>query len=52
VEAANDPEVQRRMDEMGAQVWGSTPEEFEEVLREQVEAMRPLVERIVAGGAQ
>jgi tripartite-type tricarboxylate transporter receptor subunit TctC len=52
VEAANDPEVQRRMDEMGAQVWGSTPEEFQEVLREQVEAMRPLVERIVAGGAQ
>jgi tripartite-type tricarboxylate transporter receptor subunit TctC len=46
VAAAEDEEVQRRMEEMGAQPWGSTPEEFREVLREQVEAMRPLIEEL------
>ncbi len=46
VAAANDAGVQQRMADMGAVPWASTPEEFEEVLREQVEAMRPLVAQV------
>lgn len=46
VAAANDPGVQARMEDMGAQPWGSSPEEFRDVLREQVEQMRPLVEQV------
>ena len=46
VAAAGDPGVIARMEELGAQPWGSTPDEFREVLREQVEQMRPLVEQV------
>jgi tripartite-type tricarboxylate transporter receptor subunit TctC len=44
--AARDPEVKRRLAEVGAEVIGSTPEELGRVLREQVAVVRPLVEEL------
>jgi tripartite-type tricarboxylate transporter receptor subunit TctC len=44
--AARDPEVKRRLAEVGAEVIGSTPEELGKVLREQVAVVRPLVEEL------
>ena len=44
--AARDPEVKRRLGEVGAEVIGSTPEELGKVLREQVAVVRPLVEEL------
>ncbi len=49
VAAAEDPEVRQRMEGMGAVASGSTPEEFRQVLAEQVSQMRPLVERFDIG---
>ncbi len=46
VAAAEDDAVRQRMADMGAVPWASTPEEFEEVLQEQVAAMRPLVQQL------
>jgi tripartite-type tricarboxylate transporter receptor subunit TctC len=43
VAAASQPDIEERMVQMGAQISASTPEEFEEMLREQVAQMRPLV---------
>jgi tripartite-type tricarboxylate transporter receptor subunit TctC len=44
--AARDPEVRRRLAEVGAEVIGSSPEELGTVLREQVAKVRPLVEEL------
>src|ERR1044072_4624572 len=44
--AARDPEVRRRLGDVGAEVMGSTPEELGKVLRDQVAGVRPLVEDI------
>jgi tripartite-type tricarboxylate transporter receptor subunit TctC len=44
--AARDPDVKRRLAEVGAEVMGSTPEELGKVLREQVAVVRPLVEEL------
>jgi tripartite-type tricarboxylate transporter receptor subunit TctC len=44
--AARDPEVKRRLAEVGAEVMGSTPEELGKVVREQVALVRPLVEEL------
>jgi tripartite-type tricarboxylate transporter receptor subunit TctC len=44
--AARDPEVKRRLNELGAEVIGSTQEELAAVLREQVAKVRPLVEEL------
>ena len=44
--AARDPEVKRRLNELGAEVIGSTQEELGLVLREQVAKVRPLVEEL------
>ena len=38
--AARDPEVKRRLAEVGAEVMGSTPEELGKVLRDQVAVVR------------
>jgi tripartite-type tricarboxylate transporter receptor subunit TctC len=50
--AAADPAVIARMEAMGAEASGSTPEEFREVLTEQVAQMRPLVEELGIGSGQ
>jgi tripartite-type tricarboxylate transporter receptor subunit TctC len=44
--AARDPEVKRRLAEVGAEVMGSTSEELGKVVREQVAVVRPLVEEL------
>ena len=44
--AARDPDVKRRLGEVGAEVMGSTQEELGKVLREQVAVVRPLVEEL------
>jgi tripartite-type tricarboxylate transporter receptor subunit TctC len=44
--AARDPDVKRRLAEVGAEVMGSTQEELGQVLREQVAKVRPLVEEL------
>ena len=44
--AARDPEVRRRLGDVGAEVMGSTPEELGKVLRDQVAVVRPLVEEL------
>jgi len=44
--AARDPEVKRRLAEVGAEVIGSTQEELAVVLRDQVAKVRPLVEEL------
>lgn len=44
--AARDPEVKRRLAEVGADAMGSSPEELAKVLREQVAVVRPLVEEL------
>ena len=41
--AASDPEVKRRLAEVGAEAVGSTPAELGEVVREQVNKVRPLI---------
>ena len=41
--AADDPEVRRRLVEVGAEPVGSTPAELAEVVREQVDKVRPLI---------
>jgi tripartite-type tricarboxylate transporter receptor subunit TctC len=46
LEAATDPKIVQRMNDMGAEPWGSTPEEFAEVLKTQVDQMRPLVKKL------
>jgi tripartite-type tricarboxylate transporter receptor subunit TctC len=44
--AARDPDVKRRLAEVGAEVMGSTSEELGTVLRTQVARVRPLVEEL------
>ena len=44
--AARDPDVKRRLAEVGAEVIGSTQEELAGVLRDQVAVVRPLVEEL------
>jgi tripartite-type tricarboxylate transporter receptor subunit TctC len=44
--AARDPDVKRRLADVGAEVTGSTQEELGAVLREQVSRVRPLVEEL------
>ena len=44
--AARDPDVRRRLGEVGAEVMGSTQEELGKVLRDQVAVVRPLVEEL------
>ena len=44
--AARDPDVKRRLTEVGAEVMGSTPEELGKVLRDQVAVVRPQVEQL------
>jgi tripartite-type tricarboxylate transporter receptor subunit TctC len=44
--AARDPDVKRRLADVGAEVMGSTQEELGAVLREQVSRVRPLVEEL------
>jgi tripartite-type tricarboxylate transporter receptor subunit TctC len=44
--AARDPDVKRRLGELGAEVIGSTQEQLAVVLREQVAKVRPLVEEL------
>src|ERR1700742_3754425 len=44
--AARDPDVKRRLTEVGAEVMGSTQEELARVLREQVAVVKPLVEEL------
>ena len=44
--AARDPDVKRRLAEVGAEVMGSTQEELATVLRNQVAVVRPLVEEL------
>ncbi len=44
--AARDPEVRRRLGDVGAEVMGSTQEELGKVLRDQVAVVRPLVEEL------
>jgi tripartite-type tricarboxylate transporter receptor subunit TctC len=44
--AARDPEVKRRLAEVGAEVMGSTQEELARVLRDQVAVVRPQVEEL------
>ena len=44
--AARDPEVKRRLGDVGAEVMGSTQEELGKVLRDQVAVVRPLVEEL------
>ena len=44
--AARDPDVKRRLSEVGAEVMGSTSEELATVLRTQVAVVRPLVEEL------
>lgn len=44
--AARDPDVKRRLGEVGAEVMGSTQDELGKVLRDQVAVVRPLVEEL------
>ena len=44
--AARDPDVKRRLAEVGAEVMGSTQDELGKVLRDQVAVVRPLVEEL------
>ncbi len=44
--AARDPDVRRRLAEVGAEVMGSTQEELAKVLRDQVAVVRPQVEEL------
>ncbi|MGB9364463.1 MAG: tripartite tricarboxylate transporter substrate binding protein [Xanthobacteraceae bacterium] len=44
--AARDPDVRRRLGEVGAEAMGSTQEELAKVLREQVAVVKPLVEEL------
>ena len=44
--AARDPEVRRRLGDVGAEVMGSTQEELGKVLRDQVAVVKPLVEEL------
>jgi tripartite-type tricarboxylate transporter receptor subunit TctC len=44
--AARDPDVKRRLADVGAEVMGSTQEELGKVLRDQVAVVRPLVEEL------
>jgi tripartite-type tricarboxylate transporter receptor subunit TctC len=44
--AARDPDVKRRLAEVGAEVMGSTQDELGAVLRDQVAKVRPLVEEL------
>ena len=44
--AARDPDVKKRLAEVGAEVMGSTQEELGKVLREQVAVVKPLVEEL------
>ena len=44
--AARDPDVKRRLADVGAEVMGSTSEELATVLRTQVARVRPLVEEL------
>ena len=44
--AARDPEVKRRLGDVGAEVMGSTQDELGKVLRDQVAVVRPLVEEL------
>src|SRR5882757_4369360 len=44
--AARDPDVKKRLAELGAEVIGSTQDELAAVLREQVAKVRPLVEEL------
>lgn len=44
--AARDPEVKRRLGDVGAEVMGSTQEELGKVLRDQVAVVKPLVEEL------
>ena len=44
--AARDPDVKRRLAEVGAEVMGSTQEELAKVLRDQVAVVRPQVEEL------
>jgi tripartite-type tricarboxylate transporter receptor subunit TctC len=44
--AASDPDVKRRLAEVGAEVIGSTQDELGKVLREQVAVVKPLVEEL------
>jgi tripartite-type tricarboxylate transporter receptor subunit TctC len=44
--AARDPDVKRRLAEVGAEVMGSTQEELAKVLRDQVAVVKPLVEEL------
>ena len=44
--AARDPDVKRRLAEVGAEAMGSTQDELAKVLRDQVAVVRPLVEEL------
>ena len=44
--AARDPDVKRRLNELGAEVIGSTQEELGKVVKDQVAVVRPLVEEL------
>ena len=44
--AARDPDVRRRLGDVGAEVMGSTQEELGKVLRDQVAVVKPLVEEL------
>jgi tripartite-type tricarboxylate transporter receptor subunit TctC len=44
--AARDPDVKRRLTEVGAEVMGSTQDELARVLREQIAVVKPLVEEL------
>jgi tripartite-type tricarboxylate transporter receptor subunit TctC len=44
--AARDPDVKRRLADVGAEAMGSTQEELGKVLRDQVAVVRPLVEEL------
>jgi len=44
--AARDPEVKKRLAEVGAEVMGSTPEELGKVVKDQVAVVKPLVEEL------
>ena len=46
VKAAQHPEVQRRMAEVGAEPVGSSPAEFGQAVNEQIEKVRPLVSEL------
>jgi tripartite-type tricarboxylate transporter receptor subunit TctC len=45
-EAARDPQVIERMTKIGAEPWGSTPEEFDGLLKEQLGQMRQIIGKL------